>query len=183
MLWIFVLYAIDASFTDGMSGDATWTWVSFVGNTILSPQFLGSWLFVGTYSLVTGTIYSTNKKGQILITTKKTKEISNYLNTTNFHRGHTLIETEGGYSGKKSKSLQMIINMEEMYDVVEMIASIDSGAFITVTELKRVYDVHDWIPLTNEDKQKRKEKEEKEQKKLKLKIEKNKEKILKKEEK
>lgn len=165
LFWIFVLYVINASFYDpnAISLDYSkapvirWTWNSFIDNTILSPSFFGSWLFFGTYSLVTTFIYSTNKKGQILITTEKTKEISSYLNETNFHRGHTLIETEGGYSGKKSKALQMIINMEEMYDVIEIIAAIDDHAFITVTELKRVYDVHNWIPMTNEDKEKQKE--------------------------
>ncbi len=160
MVWIFVQYIIHASYGDPgiYGGDKVgWNWMSFIQNTIMSPQFLGSWLFIGTYSLVTSTIYSTNKKGQIFITTSKTKEISNYLNETNFHRGHTLVETEGGYSGKKTKALQMIINMEEMFDVVELIAAIDENALITVTELKRVYDVHNWIPMTNEDKEKKKE--------------------------
>lgn len=163
IFWIFIRYIIQASFSTSVDPFAevpiiaTFTWKSFVANTILSKSFIGSWLFVGTYSMVTGVIYSSNSKAEIFITTKKSKEISEYWIKTNYHRGHSIIEIEGGYSHEKRRAIKMIINMEEMHDVVEQVAALDNKAFITVSELKKVYDIHDWRPMTKDDMDKQKE--------------------------
>lgn len=130
----------------------------FIRNTLFSPEYLGTLVFVAIYSLVTAAIYSSNKKVEITVKTTKTEEISNYFNNSSYHRGHSLIEIEGGYSHKKYKSFQMITNIEEMYDVVQKIASLDSQAFIIVNELKKVYDVHDWRTKTEEEIEKNKQK-------------------------
>lgn len=125
--------------------------VYFIAHTLFSPSYIGSWIFVVAYSLAAGSIYSSNKKVQIFITTKKAIGMSDYFNSIDYHRGHTIYEVQGGYTKEKRKSIQMITGIEEMYDVVEKAAAIDPSAFITITELKRVYDVHDWRPMTEED--------------------------------
>ncbi|BDU67458.1 MAG: hypothetical protein TYPL_1110 [Candidatus Tyloplasma litorale] len=127
---------------------------NFIQNTFLSANYVGSWLFVGVYSSVTGAIYASNKKVQVFVTTQKTEKISDYFNSISYHRGHTIFNVQGGYSKESKKSLQMIVNIEEMYDVVEKIAAIDNKAFITIQELKKVYDVRDWRTMTEEDKAK-----------------------------
>ena len=121
----------------GGFSDVEWTWNSFVHKTLLAPEFLGSWLFAATYAMVSGIIYSSTAKAEVFITTDKSKEISDFWNQTNYHRGHTLIEVEGGYTHKKRKSLKMIINLEEMYDVVEQIAALDNQAFNYSNAIKK----------------------------------------------
>ncbi|NQX83466.1 MAG: YitT family protein [Mycoplasmataceae bacterium] len=130
---------------------------TFLQETILSPEYIGTWIFVVTYSLVTGSIYASNKKVEITVKTKKSEEISDFFNSNSYHRGHTLILVEGGYTKQKFKSFEMITNIEEMYDVVEKIAAIDPKAFITINELKKVYDVRDWRSMTDEEIEKSKQ--------------------------
>lgn len=129
----------------------------FMSSTFLSPEYIGSWLYIGAYSVVTGTIYASNKKVQLFVTTEKTNEISNFFNSINYHRGHTIFNVEGGYSKTQKRSILMIVNIGEMYDVVEKIAAIDGRAFITIHELKKVYDIRDWRSMTDEDKKKTQE--------------------------
>lgn len=122
-------------------------------STIMSPEYIGSWLFIITYSQTVDRIFSSAKKVQIVATSDKSDKISDYLNSSSYHRGHTILTMEGGYSHEKKKAIKMIVNYQEMYDVVEKIAAIDSKAFITVTDVFRVYDVHDWKTITDEDKE------------------------------
>lgn len=145
-IWTFVRY-----WTSPMAGAQAGE--GFVRSTILSGSYIGSWIFVSIYSLVTGAIFS-SKKVQLFVTSKKTDEISNYFNEVGYHRGHTIFEVEGGYTHEKRRSIQMIINGEEMYDTVEKIAAIDPVSFITVTELSRIYDIRDWRTMTDEDRTK-----------------------------
>ncbi len=150
------------------------TWESFVWNTILNPSFIGSWIFAGVYSFTTGFMYSSDKKYQVIVTSKKVADISNYFIKENYHRGHTMYLVEGGYSKKQSYNFQMIINNEELYDVVSKIAAIDDESFISVNELKRVYDVRTWNPITDEDKEKQRQDNLKKEKKVKQKVKDNK---------
>ncbi len=146
------------------SGDANVEGASFFHDTLLSVRYIASWVFVGTYSVITGFIYSANKKVQVFINSKKATDISNYFNSINYHRGHTLFSVEGGYSKERAKSLLMIINIQEMYDVIEKVAAVDGKAFITIQEMLRVYDVRDWKAMTDDDKEKEQEIIKKEQK-------------------
>lgn len=146
------------------SGAADAPNASFFHDTLLSARYIASWIFVGTYSVITGFIYSANKKVQIFINSSKVEDISDYFNSINYHRGHTLFTVEGGYSKQQAKSLLMIINIQEMHDVIEKVAAVDGKAFITVQEMLRVYDVRDWKAMTDDDKEKEKIRMLKEQK-------------------
>ncbi len=126
---------------------------NFLGSTFISPVYIGSWLFIVTYSQTVDKIFSSAKKVQIIATSEKTDEISDYLNQESYHRSHTILSQKGGYSKLEKKAIKMIANYQEMYDVVEKIAAIDSKAFITVTEIFKVYDIHDWTTITDEDKE------------------------------
>ncbi len=126
----------------------------FLQATVFAPEYIGSWIFVGAYSAVSGAIYSSSKKVEIFATSEKSGEISEYFNSVSYHRGHTIYSLEGGYSHKEKRAIKMIVNFDEMYDVVERIAALDSKAFITVKELYRVYDIHNWTPMTEDDKEK-----------------------------
>ncbi len=136
----------------------------YLQNTLLSVGYIGTWIFIGTYSAVTGIIYKSNKKVQIFVSSTKVDEISDYLNSIDYHRGHTISHVQGGYSKQERKTLFMIVNIQEVYDAVEKIAAIDGKAFITINEILRVYDVRDWRALTDEDKSKERERMLKENK-------------------
>ncbi len=141
----------------------------FIKSTFFSAEYIGSWLFIISYSVVANAVYSSAKKIEVMATSDKSDEISEYLNNSAYHRGHTLVKIEGGYSHQEKKAIQMIINYEEMYDVVEKIAALDAKAFIVVKEIKKIYDVHDWTTMTDEDKEKEKAlliKKEKQKQKL-----------------
>lgn len=147
-LWTIIRYFTNPPKLEGGSFE------NFIQGTILSKQYIASWVYVTIYSFTTGAIYASNKKAEIKVKSEKIPEMSKYFNEHRFHRGHTLLYVEGGYSGKKRVDLQMIINYEEMHDVVDMIAAIDPNALITVNEIKKVYDVKKWNPVTNDDKKK-----------------------------
>ncbi len=126
----------------------------FLTATLFSPEYIGSWLFIVSYSIVADAVYSSAKKVELQATTEKAMEISDYLNNSAYHRGHTIVTFEGGYSHTEKKAILMIINYDEMYDVVEKIAAIDHKAFIVVKEVFKLYDVHNWTTITDEDREK-----------------------------
>ncbi len=128
----------------------------FLRATLFSPEYIGSWIFILAYTAVAGAIYSSSKKVEVFATSVKTEEISEYFNSVQYHRGHTIYSLEGGFSKKEKKAIKMIVNIDEMHEVVAKIAAIDGSAFITVKELYRVYDVHNWTTMTDEDKEKEK---------------------------
>ncbi len=138
----------------------------FLRGTIFSPEYIGSWLFIIAYSVVADAVYSSAKKVEIFATSEHTDRISEYFNSVEYHRGHTIYKLEGGYSHKEKKAIKMIVNFDEMYDVVKKIAALDDKAFITVKEIFRVYDVHNWTTMTDEDKEKEKERFAREQKRI-----------------
>ncbi len=126
----------------------------FLTATLFSPEYIGSWLFIVSYSIVADAVYSSAKKVELQATTEKTKQISDYLNNSAYHRGHTIATFEGGYTHQERKAIIMVINYDEMYDVVEKIAAIDHKAFIVVKEVFKLYDVHNWTTITDEDREK-----------------------------
>ncbi len=151
--------------------------LGFLKATFFSPEYIGSWLFIVSYSVVADTVYSSAKKVEVMATTEKAAEISDYLNNSAYHRGHSIMTVEGGYSHTDKKAIMMIIGYDEMFDVVERIAAMDAKAFITIKELFKIYDIHNWTPITDEDKEKERKriiKQEKKTHKLEARLEKRK---------
>ncbi len=151
-IFVIIRASIPVLNEDGTAGPAPIT-QNFLGSTFISPVYIGSWLFIVTYSQTVDKIFSSAKKVQVVATSEKTDEISDYLNNNQYHRSHTILRQQGGYSKEEKKAIMIITNYQEMYDVVEKIAAIDAKAFVTVTEIFRVYDVHDWTTITDEDKE------------------------------
>ncbi len=125
--------------------------VAFLKVTLLSPQMISSFIFMVVYSKVAGAIYQPTKRLQLNVISTKITKLSEHLNKENYHRGHTLYETMGGFSKEQRLELQMIINMEELEDVSKDIASIVPDAMIIVSEVNKIYDRHDWTPKTKYD--------------------------------
>lgn len=149
-LWTFVRYFTTHKGAD--MPDSNWT--NFIHGTLLSKEYIASWVYVGIFSITAGSIYASNKKAEVIVKSEKIAEISDYFNKHRFHRGHTLLHVEGGYTHQNRNDLQMVINYEEMHDVVDMVAAIDPNSFIIINEVKKVYDVRKWNPITDDDKEK-----------------------------
>lgn len=152
-VWTIIRYYTNPANDELINGVASNSqpFADFMTNTFLSATYIGSWIFAGTFTFVVSKIYPSNRKVQVFVTSLKTDQISKYWNDKSYHRGHTIYEVEGGYTHEKKRSLQMIVNSDEMYDVVEKVAAIDPKAFITVTEFLRVYDIRDWRTMTDDD--------------------------------
>ncbi len=148
-----ITYAIDGSIESSEMMTKV-EQLGFLKATFFSPEYIGSWLFIVSYSVVADTVYSSAKKVEVLATTEHADEISDYLNNSAYHRGHSIVRVEGGYSHTEKKAIMMIIGYDEMFDIVEKIAAMDAKAFITVKELFKIYDIHNWTPMTDEDKEK-----------------------------
>lgn len=148
IVWIMVSYFITHPTIEGASN-----WESFLFNTIFSPMFIGSFLFVGTYAITTNIIYAIEKKLKVEITTSKVEEMSEHFNEIKFHRSHSISSVKGGFSKKDFGNVIIIINAEEVHDILEHVTQVDTKAFVIVTQLWNTYDVFDWRPITKEDKQ------------------------------
>ncbi len=123
----------------------------FMNEVFFSPRLVATIIFLFVYSSVVSALYPSSRKYVIEVTSQKNKDISEYFNLINYHKGHTLIKAKGGYTGKETEIFKMVVNAEELIDVVEDIATIDPVSFIDVIEAKKVYGPQNWTPNTKED--------------------------------
>lgn len=143
IFWTIILASINGSIT---------SWASFLQNTIFSPIIVGTILFLGLSSAVANRIYPASRKYLVEVNSSETGKVSDYFNSIHYHRSHSLQTSIGGYSKKERGIFKIIINAEELTDVVDDIKIIDLQALIYVTELKKVYSIHNWNAETKEDK-------------------------------
>ena len=148
-LSISLLFIIVRAFTD-TNKDAK-TFEEFLKYTIASAEFISTISFMVIYAKITESMYSPTKRIEVSVASKKNLELSNLLNKSNYHRGHTLIKAIGGYSREEIFGLKMVINIEEFDDISKIIESVDSNAMITAHWINRLYDLHDWTPITKYD--------------------------------
>lgn len=76
-------------------------------------------------------------KAQVEIISEKYREI----NTAILHRldrGTTLLEIEGGFTGRKSRAILTVVNQRELFKLSEVIKQIDPHAFIMISQVKEV---------------------------------------------
>lgn len=76
-----------------------------------------------------------------MIVTDKPDEICKALIET-FESGVTRMEARGGYSKAEKTVIYFILDRFQIYKMRELVHEIDSGAFITITEVADVYKVN-----------------------------------------
>lgn len=172
LVWTFVIQLILGNITE--PGD-------FLNNVLFRPELIASFIFIFIYSYVAGRVYATNDKVLVEVNTNKTDEISNYLNTNNYHRSHSIIKSIGGYTKAERGIIKIIVNKEEMRDIENIVKEIDPGSFVYIINIRKTLSDHLWSPRNSED-EKVLEWREKRRKKHELKKEKKKAKKLKEEE-
>ncbi len=114
----------------------------------LNPKIFASIVYFTIISFVSSKMYSVKNKRMIEVNSTKIDEISYYLNNLKYHRNHTILRVEGGYTHKERKILQTIINEEEMNDVLKIINIIDPKAFIFTFKINNIYGNFNNRPFT-----------------------------------
>ncbi|RMC41479.1 YitT family protein [Lactobacillus sp. ESL0233] len=84
-------------------------------------------------------VYTQHQKLQVTIVTDQPQAIIDGIQEK-MHRGITIFhDVEGAYSHIEKKVLITVINRYDMYDVLQIVQKSDPYAFMSVTEVERVY--------------------------------------------
>ena len=86
---------------------------------------------------------SLNRRKRVCIISKDYEKIRRYI-LDNLHRGCSLYEVTGGYSGEKSMEVQALLSQTEFADLLEYIRRNEFGSFITAGNVSEVYG--QWNP-------------------------------------
>ncbi len=78
-----------------------------------------------------------SQRKAIFIISPQWKEISNHI-IKNIHRGVTILDGHGGYSGKNENVLYTVINFRELSRLKQLIRQIDPKAFVVVNNTLEV---------------------------------------------
>lgn len=101
-------------------------------------QIMYGILLVAVYSITLEKVLVRGKsKVQLEVISDKYKEINNMI-TSQFDRGSTLYEVEGGYTRREIYSVLTIINRRELFAIQEAVMEIDPAAFMIVSEVNEV---------------------------------------------
>lgn len=79
-----------------------------------------------------------NKRKRVCVISKDYDRVREYIVET-IHRGCSLYEVTGGYSGEKSMEVQSLLTTEEFGDLMEFIKENNINAFITAGNVSEVY--------------------------------------------
>ena len=79
-----------------------------------------------------------NRRKRVCIVTDRHEELRNYIVNT-LHRGCSLYDLRGGYSGEAHKEIQALLTQNEFSDVMAFIKRRDIPAFITAGNVSEVY--------------------------------------------
>lgn len=84
-------------------------------------------------------VYTQHKKMQVLIVTDHPQKIIDGIQNK-MHRGITIIhDAEGAYAHTEKTVLLTVIDRYDMYDIRQIVAHSDKYAFMTVSEVEKVY--------------------------------------------
>ena len=81
---------------------------------------------------------SLNKRKRVCVISAESEAIREFI-VDKLHRGCSLYEVKGGYSGEKSTEVQALLTQNEFADLMEMIRTRKIQAFITAGNVSEVY--------------------------------------------
>lgn len=79
-----------------------------------------------------------NRKKKVCIISSEYQQINDYI-TQDLQRGVTLFEIVGGYSGNKSREIEVLLTQSEFGNLMEYIRVNEFQAFITASNVSEVY--------------------------------------------
>jgi uncharacterized membrane-anchored protein YitT (DUF2179 family) len=98
-----------------------------------------SYVMVAVFSYTVDTVLAGNKQSsQIFIFSKHHEEISRVI-TLQLHRGVTIIDGTGAYTGQSTKVLVVMCRKMETGNILRVVKELDPDAFISVGSITGVY--------------------------------------------
>lgn len=97
------------------------------------------YVMVGVFSYTVDTILAGNKQSsQIFVFSRKYAEIAHAI-THDLHRGVTILDGTGAYTGQPSKMLMVMCRKVESNNILRVVRDIDPEAFVSVGSVMGVY--------------------------------------------
>jgi uncharacterized membrane-anchored protein YitT (DUF2179 family) len=94
------------------------------------------YLFV-TSQLVNLVVTGLNQRKSVMVVSLQWQAIAREV-MENMHRGVTIVDGEGGYTGQKLRILYAVITFQELSRFKEMVRQLDPDAFVVVAETVEV---------------------------------------------
>jgi uncharacterized membrane-anchored protein YitT (DUF2179 family) len=97
------------------------------------------YVMVAVFSYTVDTMLAGNKQSsQILIFSKRYAEIADEI-TNRLHRGVTILDGVGAYTGQSSKMLVVLCRKQETSNILRAVKNLDPEAFVSVGSVMGVY--------------------------------------------
>ncbi|MDR2882621.1 MAG: YitT family protein [Alistipes sp.] len=97
------------------------------------------YVLVAVFSYTVDTMLAGNKQSsQILIFSRRYTDIAGEI-TRNLHRGVTILDGEGAYTGQPSKMLVVLCRKQETSNILRAVKQLDPEAFVSVSSVMGVY--------------------------------------------
>ena len=84
-------------------------------------------------------LYGMDNSCTVHIISEKSEELTKELTLGHVHRGVTILEGEGAYSGKKKHVILCVIKRNQIPELRRTIRDLDPNAFVIVTDAKNVF--------------------------------------------
>ena len=113
--------------------------VVFIAIILNNDITTGVFMLVSLYvtGVIVDKVHTTNDKYTLYIVTSHFEEVRETL-LTNFIRGLTIFESEGGKTQLKNKTIMTTIEKGELYSAIDIIKNADENAFITILKTEKV---------------------------------------------
>lgn len=84
-------------------------------------------------------LYGIDISNVCYIISDKSKDIIREITAGNMHRGVTVLEARGAYTGKEKPVVMTVIKRQQIGEIRRIVRSIDENAFFIVTDAKNVF--------------------------------------------
>ena len=110
---------------------------AFTANPI--TMIIYGYVLMAVFSYTVDTVLAGNKQSsQIMIFSKRYEEIAHAI-THDLHRGVTILDGTGAYTGQPSKMLVVMCRKPETNNILRVVKEFDPEAFVTVGSVMGVY--------------------------------------------
>jgi len=84
-------------------------------------------------------LYGIDNSSVCYIISQKSDEIARLITTGKMHRGCTIIEARGAYSGEEKSVIMCVIKRHQISEIRRIVKEVDDKAFFIVTDAKSVF--------------------------------------------
>jgi uncharacterized membrane-anchored protein YitT (DUF2179 family) len=84
-------------------------------------------------------LYGTDNSSVCYIISERSADIAHEIISGHMHRGVTILEGKGAYSGKDKQVIMCVIKRQQISEIRRIIRNIDDNAFFIVSDAKNVF--------------------------------------------